>query len=316
MEHLNWVERPVIITGGAGFLGRHLLRALAKAGARVLALDQAAPPEDLSPGVLWRRVDLMTTQGMAEALSQGPGPASETMLFHFAALSMPVDCTREPERARAMNAGMALALGRAWRDRGGRQLLFASSGLVYAPVSDGRDITEEDPVSGRNPYTEAKLAAEQGLASLAADGGLALQVVRLSNVYGPGAHMGTVVLEAMEAARAGQTPVMRRPGEELDFLYVDDVIEGMLRLAGLEPVPGCRLTNLATGQGWRVAQMAAMISRLAGVEPPPDDDAQPGQGYRMVLSNRLLRQRIGWVPQTGLAQGLQLTWSAAGGKTP
>ncbi|MBU1273912.1 MAG: NAD(P)-dependent oxidoreductase [Proteobacteria bacterium] len=311
MKHLNWAERPVIITGAAGFLGRHLLRALDKAGARVLALDQAAPPADLPAKVEWRQVDLMTAQGMAEGLAHGPGPTPETTLFHFAALSMPFECAREPERARALNAGMALALGRAWRDLGGRRLLFASSALVYASVSDGRDIIEDDPVLGRNPYTEAKLAAEQGLASLAAESGLALQIARLSNVYGPGAHDGTVVLEAMDMAQAGQTPVMRRPGEELDFLYVDDAIQGMLRLASLEPVPGCRFTNLATARGYRVAQMAAMISRLAGVEPPPDDDTQTGHGYRLVLSNQRLRQLTGWAPQTGLPQGLELTWRAS-----
>ena len=310
MKHMNWTQRPVIITGAAGFLGRHLILALAKAGARVLALDQAAPPENLPSEVQWRQVDLMDPKGMAEGLNLGPGPAADTVLFHFAALSMPVDCARDPERARELNAGMATALGRTWLERGGRQMIFASSALVYAPLEDGRAINEDDPVLGRNPYTEAKLAAEQGLAALAAEGGLALQIVRLSNVYGPGAHTGTVVLEAMEMARAGQTPIMRRPNEELDFLYVDDVTQGMRRLAALEPVAGCRVVNLATGKGWRVAQMAADISRLAGVEPPPDDEALSGYGYRLVLDNSHLRRLTGWTPQTEITQGLELTWRA------
>ncbi|MBU4566821.1 MAG: NAD(P)-dependent oxidoreductase [Desulfarculus sp.] len=310
MNDLDWQNRPVIITGAAGFLGRHLFAALAKAGARVLALDQAAPPEDLPNGVEWRQADLMSPQGMAQGLGQGPGPAVDTVLFHFAALSMPVDCARDPERARALNAGMAMALGRAWLERGGRQMVFASSALVYAPVMDGGNISEDGPVLGRNPYTEAKLAAEEGLSSLAAEGGLALQIVRLSNVYGPGAHNGTVVLEAMQMARAGQTPIMRRPGEELDLLYVDDVTQGMLRLAALEPELGCRLVNLATGVGWRVARMAAEVSRLAGVAPPPDDESQPGYGYRLVLDNSRLRRLTGWVPRTEVTEGLERTWRA------
>ncbi|MFH2126119.1 MAG: NAD(P)-dependent oxidoreductase [Pseudomonadota bacterium] len=308
MNDLNWQNRPVIITGAAGFLGRHLFAALAKAGARVLALDQAAPPEALPNGVEWRQTDLMSPQGMAQGLGQGPGPALDTVLFHFAALSMPVDCARDPERARALNAGMATALGRAWLERGGRQMIFASSALVYAPVEDGSNISEDGPVLGRNPYTEAKLAAEEGLSSLAAEGGLALQIVRLSNVYGPGAHSGTVVLEAMQMARAGQTPIMRRPGEELDLLYVDDVTQGMLRLAALEPEPGRRVVNLATGKGWRVARMAAEVSRLAGVAPPPDDESQTGYGYRLVLDNSRLRRLTGWVPQTEVTEGLKRTW--------
>ncbi|MCB2192442.1 MAG: NAD(P)-dependent oxidoreductase [Deltaproteobacteria bacterium] len=310
MQHANWARRPVIITGAAGFLGRHLIKALAKAGATVLALDQAAPPMDLPSGVQWRQVDLMSPLGLAEGLGQGPGPAVDTVLFHFAALSMPVDCARDPRRARDLNAGMATALGRAWLEQGGRQLIFASSALVYAPVQGSVNISEDSPVLGRDPYTEAKLAAEEGLSTLAAKDGLALQILRLSNVYGPGAHSGTVVLEAMEMARAGKTPIMRRPGVELDLLYIDDVIQGMLLLANLEPVAGCRIVNLATGKGWRVAQMATEISRLAGVEPPPDDETQPGYGQRLVLDNSRLRSLTGWTPQTELTQGLELTWPA------
>jgi len=273
-----------------------------------LALDQVPPPADLPGGVRWRQVDLMTSEGMRQGLGQGHGPAAETMLFHFAALSMPADCARDPELARALNEGMATALGRAWLERGGRQMLFASSALVYAPSQDGSDLSEESPTLGRDPYTKAKLAAEAGLAALAAEGQLALQIVRLSNVYGPGAHTGTVVPEAMEMASAGQTPIMRRPGVELDLLYVDDVTQGMLRLAALEPVPGCRMVNLATGRGTRVAQMAARISRLAGVVPPPDDQTQPGYGQRLVLDNSLLKRLTGWEPQTDLDDGLKLTW--------
>lgn len=310
MEHGNWAGRPVIITGAAGFLGRHLIRALAGVGAEVLALDQAAAPPKLPPGVEWRQVDLMTPQGRAQGLGQGPGAAADTLLFHFAALSMPVDCARDPQRARELNAGMATALGRAWLARGGRQILFASSALVYTPPEDGRDLSEDAPVSGRDPYTRAKLAAEDGLASLAGEGDLALQIVRLSNVYGPGAHPGTVVLEAMQMARAGQTPLMRRPGMELDLLYVQDVTQGMLRLCALQPVPGCRVVNLSTGKGVRVAQMATEISRLAGLAPPPDDETQLGYGQRLVLENRLLKSLIGWEPQTELSQGLALTWRA------
>ena len=111
-------------------------------------------------------------------------------------------------------------------------------------------------------------------------------------------------------ARAGQTPIMRRPGEELDFLYVDDVTQGMRRLAALEPVAGSRVVNLATGKGCKVAQMAAEVSRLAGVEPPPDDETQPGYGYRLVLDNSRLRRLTGWAPQTEITQGLELTWRA------
>jgi UDP-glucose 4-epimerase len=310
MRQARWAGRPVIITGAAGFLGRHLIRALAQAGASITALDRAAPPTNLPNGVGWRQVDLMSPQGMRQGLELDPGQASRAMLFHLAALSMPVDCARDPQMARALNADMATALGRAWLEAGGRGMLFASTCLVYAPVTDGSDIREDYPVLARNPYTEAKLAAEQGLSSLAAEGDLALRIVRLGNVYGPGAHQETVVPETMAMARAGQIPLMRRPGEELDLIYVDDVIEGMRRLAALEPEPDGRVVNLGSGRGWRVAKMAAEVSRLAGVAPPPDDESQPGYGYRLVLDVSLLRRLTGWSPQTDRLQGLEQTWRA------
>jgi UDP-glucose 4-epimerase len=305
----------VAVTGAAGFLARHLIPALAQAGARVLALDVAPPWPGLPAGVEWRQVDLMTQKGVREALERTPEPAGEAVLFHFAAMSMPFECARNPEKARAFNAGMALGVGRSWRERGGRRLVFVSSALVYQPVDDGRDICEDDPVLGRNPYTEAKLAAEQGMAAMAAEGGLTVEVVRLSNVYGPGAHPQTVLSEAMDKAQAGQSPVMKLPGEELDFIHVRDVAQGMLCLAALEEHPGgCRYTNLSTGRGCRVAYAAGVIARLAGVEPPPDDEKQRGYGYRLVLDNTRLRRLTGWAPRVSLEDGLEQTWKERGGK--
>ncbi|MCB2226169.1 MAG: NAD(P)-dependent oxidoreductase [Desulfarculaceae bacterium] len=310
----SWQERPVVITGAAGFLGRHLIPALSAAGARVLALDLAPAWPGLPVGVDWQRADLMSPEGVEAALAAVPGDMASAVLFHFAALSMPFECAQNPEKARAFNAGMALGVGRAWAARGGGRLVFASSALVYQPKSGGRDISEDDPVEARNPYTEAKIAAEEGVASLADQGGVAVDVVRLSNVYGPDAHPQTVLMEAMDLALAGQSPVMRFPGHELDFVHADDVAQGLLRLIALEHPGGCRYTNISTGQGWRVAQAAGIIARLAGVAPPPDDEAQPGYGYRLVLDNRRLRELTGWAPEVEFRQGLERAWRERTGR--
>ena len=310
----SWQERPVVVTGAGGFLGRHLIPALARAGAQVLALDLNPAWEGLPAGVRWARADLMTSEGLREALAQAPAAWDQAALFHFAALSMPFECKENPAKARAFNEGMAMAVGRAWRSLGGERLVFASTALVYQPVSDGRDLREDDPVLARDPYTEAKLAAEHGLASLAAQEGLTLDVVRLSNVYGPGAHPRTVLSEAMALARAGQCPMMRKPGEELDFIHVSDVVQGLLRLILLEHAGGCRYTNLSTGRGWRVAQAAGIIARLAGVPEPLDDDSQDGWGYRLVLDNARLHRLTGWTPQVELPRGLEQTWRQRAGQ--
>lgn len=299
----------MVITGAAGFLGRHLIPALAQAGARVLALDLAPAWEGLPAGVVWQQADLLTPAGAEAALADLPGDPASAVLFHLAAMSMPVECSQNPEQARAVNGNMALVVGDAWAARGGGRLVFTSSILVYQPFEDGRDLGEDDPVATEcSPYTTAKLAAEEGLASLSDKTGVEVDIARLSQVYGPDAHPQSVIVEIMDKARSGQSPTMRRPGEELDFIHVDDVVAGLMRLAALEHPGGCRRTNLSTGKGWRVAQAARIIARLAGLELPPDDEKQAGFGYRLVLANRRLHQLTGWTPEIDLPTGLERVW--------
>jgi len=305
-----WRDRPVVLTGARGFLGGHLIPALSGLGARVLALDIAPAWPGLPAGIAWRQADLCAKGALGLALEAAEIDPSQAVLFHLASLSMPYQCEDDPDRAQALTADLAMEMGRAWLTAGGRRMLFPSSALIYQPRPQGPDLGEDDPVSGRNAYTRAKLAAEQGLSALATEQDLALEMARLSNVYGPGAIAQTVLAEAMQKARDGQTPLMRAPGEVLDFLYVADAIQGLLRLAALEPVAGGRRTNLSTGQGHTVAQAAGIIARLAGVTPPPEGPGQPGHGKRLVLDNRRLRQLTGWAPQMALQEGLALTWAA------
>ncbi len=304
-----WRDRPVVVTGARGFLGRHLIPALSGLGARVLALDIDPAWPGLPDGVAWRRADLCGQGALGLALEAASLEASRAVLFHLASLSMPYQCEDDPARAQSLTAELAVDMGRAWLATGGRRLVFPSSALVYAGREPGRALSEDDPVSGRTAYTRAKLAAEQGLSALAREQGLALEVARLSNVYGPWAIAQTVLAEAMQMARDGRTPLMRAPGEVLDFLYVADAIQGLLRLGALEPVPGGRRTNLSTGQGHAVARAAGIIARLAGVTPPPDGPGQPGHDRSLVLDNRRLRGLTGWAPQVALEEGLALTWA-------
>ena len=103
---------------------------------------------------------------------------------------------KQPAKAKLLNTDSVLAMAQEWLDAGHSRMVFPSSAHVYATKPDGRDLCENDPVQDASVYARTKLAAESGLAELAAARGLSVDVARLANVYGQGAHRDTVVSEA------------------------------------------------------------------------------------------------------------------------
>jgi len=297
-----------LVTGAAGFLGRRLLRRLLARGCVVVALDRRPWP-DLPKGetITWVFGSLEDSALQAQAVGEierrgGRG----AVLYHLAGASHVGACQADPERAFRINCEAALELVRRWLERGLRRVVFPSTGLVYRLRSGMEPLREDAPVAPRNVYAATKLAAEEGLRVLAEGSGLSVDIARLSNVYGGrGAAPDTVVSEALSQALAGRSPVLRRPGVRLDFLYAEDAAEGLIRLAEAGKEPGCRLINLSTGRGRLVAEMGELVRRLAGLPEPAPADLSAGRGEGLVLDNTRLKGRTGWVPEFDLEMGLR-----------
>lgn len=304
-------HRPVLVTGAAGFIGRHLLSLLLARGARVVALD-LWPSEGAitAPGLTWLAGSVLAETDLARALEALP--AGEAVLFHLAGWSHVTRCQEDPDGARAINVAAALRIAGLWRARGYGKMIFPSTALVYAPVSDGRAREEDDPLQPAGVYAQNKLDAEQGLCALASDKGLSIEIARLSQIYGPGAASDTVVAQAIGHALTGYPPIMREPSEVLDFIHVQDVAEGLIRLAELPAQAGCRIVNLSSGRGYSVGQMAEMVRQIAGIqELSPQIMGQKAANKVLVLSNTRLKGLTDWQPAYDFQSGLQQTWREA-----
>ncbi|GGC78581.1 SDR family NAD(P)-dependent oxidoreductase [Chelatococcus reniformis] len=248
--------RPILVTGGAGFIGSNLVDRLAREGEHVLILD------DLSRAGVDRNVAwLQARHGDRVSLLVGDVRDGSTIagvvkqasaIFHFAAQVAVTTSLREPVEDFAINVAATLGLLEAVRLRGGDiPVIFASTNKVYGDLADlplavrddaylpaddilrGRGISEQQPLDFHTPYGCSKGAAEQYVLDYARSFGLPAAVMRMSCIYGP-RQMGTEdqgwVAHFMLRILAGEPISIYGDGRQVrDVLFVDDAVEAYIR---------------------------------------------------------------------------------------
>ncbi len=302
----------VLVTGGAGFIGSHVVERLLAAGHAVTALDDLSTGrrENLPPGCELLEVDLCQPQ--ADVAVRRAAPEA---VFHFAAQ---IDLRRsleDPVADAGQNIVASLRLLESALAAGASYFVFASSGgAIYGEADGPQDENHrEAPLS---PYGAAKLAVDKYLGVYHHHRGLATCSLRLSNVYGPRqqarGEAGVVAVFARCLRDGRPLPIHGDGAQTRDFLYVDDVA----RLAPLlisRPAGG--VFNLGTGIETSVATLAATVRELTGAGAPPTTGAPavPGEQRRSVLDAGRARRELGWQPEVSLTEGLRrtLAWFGA-----
>src|SRR2546426_5817624 len=268
--------KRVVVTGGAGFIGSHLVERLAAAN-DVVALD------DFSTG---RPENLAAVQDRVQVVRGSildPGAIKRAFdradaVFHLAALtSVPESIERPREYAETNVTGTLAVLGGA-RDAGVRRLVFASSCAVYGRAKGAlREDTPPDPMS---PYAVTKLASEQFLRVLSGDG-LETVALRLFNVYGPrqspDSPYSSVVARFVRAIAMGEPVTLHGDGlQTRDFVYVGDVAESLDRAASARGVAG-GLFNIGSGrETFILAPIRALQPQAGGKRKMVRQPARPG----------------------------------------
>jgi nucleoside-diphosphate-sugar epimerase len=275
----------VLVPGGAGFIGREVVKQLREAGHRA---EPAEP--DVLAALLTERIDPFD----AVVFCQG-GRSDDPTLNHEAH----VDTTR-----RVLDAVRPA------------RCVYLSSGEVYGRGEP--PFAEDAPLRGTSHYAKAKIQGEQIVQAHAASTGMAGFVLRLAVVYGPG-QTGTMLVPALLAAFAEGRPLPMTPGEQTrDFIVVQDVARLILRCLDDDAPPGTY--NGGSGQETPIAtvaqQLAAIASRLLGKDLTPllqlgalpyRDDEQ----MRYMLNCNRAREQLAWRPRHGLTEGLTRTAQAA-----
>jgi UDP-glucose 4-epimerase len=313
------MTRTVLVTGGAGVIGSHLVDALLAAGDyRVRVLD------DLSTG---KRENLAQCADHVELLVgdvRDPRLVAEAVagawgVVHLAAVASVARSLEEPVLVNEINVGGTVTLLAAAAAAHVERLVFASSCAVYG---DPRELPvgESTPVAPLSPYAAGKRAGEHYCRVLGVAGGIAATSLRFFNVYGPrqdpGSEYSGVISRFASAALSGSSCVVYGDGlQSRDFVYVADLAQACVR--ALERAPGKgEAVNVGTGSQTTLLELIAALGAALGTElavehaPRRDGDIRESQA-----DVGLAQALFGYAPQTGLDQGLAqtLAWYGAQG---
>lgn len=299
----------VLVTGGAGFIGSHLVDALVSAGAEVRVLD------DLSSGSLERvapDVDFVGGSVAEEQIVQTAVKGVE-VVFHQAAHRAVQRSVEHPLTTDQANTRGTLNLLKASVDAGVRRLIYASSSSVYG-TAETMPTPETVRPHPRSPYAVSKLAGEHYCRVFAELYPIETVALRYFNVYGPrqspDSAYATVIPLFMEALTRGDPPTVHGDGRQSrDFTYVDDVVRANLAAA---EAPGSvcsgKAYNVAGGTGYSLLGLLDILGGILGTEPRPTfTDPRAGDVRHTRADITAARRDLGHAPRVTFDEGLLRT---------
>ena len=295
-----------VVTGGAGFIGSHLVEALLARGDEVTVLDNLATGkrENVRDGARVVEGDIRTD---ADAVFDEARPE---LCFHLAAQADVGTSVERPEFDAEVNVLGTLRVLEAAR-RHETQVVFSSTGgALYGECE--RPAREDDPREPLAPYGTSKLAGEEYLATWNRLHGAQHVSLRFANAFGPrqlAKLEGGVVAIFMDRLLAGERVRIFGDGTQTrDFVFVGDIVESMLAAAGHDG----GVYNIGTGVETSVNELYDVCRRIAGSDAEPEyAPPRPGDLYRSFLDPSRAGEDLGWRPQRTLEDGLRETWEWA-----
>ncbi len=300
----------VLVTGGAGFIGSHLIDALVERGARVRVLDNFATGRRRNLTQLGDRIEVLEVDLRDPAACRRACRGTE-LVFQQAALGSVPRSVAEPATTIEVNVTGTANLFAAARDSGVRRVVYASSSAVYG---DSRELPKREGREGLplSPYALSKQMNEQLAVVFQRCYGMDLIGLRYFNVYGPRQrHDGpyaAAIPRFLDACRRGRAPVIYGDGEQSrDFTYVADAVRANLLAAGAPDSAVGRAFNVASGRRTTVNELARMVRRLAGGGPEPvHEEPRAGDVRHSHADLSASRSVLGYEPEyhaeTGLAE--------------
>jgi UDP-glucose 4-epimerase len=294
-----------LVTGGAGFIGSALIRALTAAGYDVRVVDDLSggDPANLEgTGAELRTGDIRDLALMTEA-ARGCD-----VVFHLAAGAGVVESITDPLQNFDQNARGTLCALEAARRADVPRFVFSSSN---APLgANAYPASEDKPVAPLSPYGASKAAGEAYCSAFHGAYGMEAVVVRFSNAYGPrSAHKGNVIPLFTRLLRAGEELVVYGDGTQTrDFVFCEDLAAGLIA-AATRPGAGGQIFQLASGVETSLNRLLELLAQTSGVTPsvrrePP----RPGEIQRNYSLIDKARTALGYAPQVTLEAGLKRTW--------
>lgn len=296
----------VIVTGGAGFIGSHIVDVLIEAGYEVAVIDNLSTGkrENLNPKAAFYEVDICD----AEALERVFAEVKPAAVSHQAAMADVRGSLEAPDAYAMVNVVGTLRLLKAAHRHGVRKIVMASTGGAIYGEGVPLPATEDQPAHPLDPYGVSKLSGEHYLYAFRRNFGLDYCALRYGNIYGPRQNpFGEAGVVAIFCGRMlrGQPVTIYGDGRQLrDFTYVGDVADANLRALRA----GSGVYNIGTGVGADVNTIFEHLARLTGYTLPAQyGPARAGEVRANTLDATRARQELGWQPGVSLADGLAFT---------
>lgn len=298
----------VLVTGGAGFIGSHIVDALIENGMEAVILDNLSTGrrENINPKAAFHQADIRD-----KAISEIFSKERPDVVCHHAAQVSVRNSVADPCDDADINIRGSINLMEACRISGVRKVVFASSGGAIYGEQEAFPATESHPTRPLSPYGAAKLSFEFYLNYYKEVYGIPYVALRYSNVYGPRqdphGEAGVVAIFCGLMLK-GETPTINGDGGQTrDYVYVKDVVSANLAAIQKDATGGF---NIGTGLETSVNGLYELIKKKTGYAGTSRNaPAKTGEQYRSVLDASLAGSRLGWSPSKALEDGIDETVS-------
>jgi UDP-glucose 4-epimerase len=302
--------RHCLVTGGAGFIGSHLVEHLVKNGWKVRVLDNLATGKASNLKMLAHRIDFI--QGsINDTEILRPAIAGCECVFHLAALPSVARSLVDPMTTHDVCATGTLSVLDAARQMGVRRVIYAASSSAYGGTP-GALRSESDPIAPLSPYASSKLAGEMYCQSFTTVYGLETVRLRFFNVFGPrqdarSPYTGVIAL-FIAGMLEGKQPSVQGDGlQSRDFTYVENAVQALTRAADAPAAVG-KVYNVGNGESTTVLQLIAQLNTIIGGNlEPVHGPARAGDVRHSQADISLAKQDLGYVPAVTFVEGLRRT---------
>jgi UDP-glucose 4-epimerase len=298
--------KSVLVTGGAGFIGSHLVDRLLKEGHKVSVVDNLSTGKlkNLNPGATFYHTDI--THPSVQDIFQREQP---DLVFHLAAQISVSESTKDPVHDGEVNVIGTLRLLEAVRRSGLDKFIYSSTGgaLYGNPAANPCD--EHTPINPLSPYGLSKYLAEQYIQLYHRLYHLNYTILRYGNVYGPRqdphGEAGVVAIFSQAMLEGKQPRIFGDGDQERDFIYVGDVVDA--NILAMTRGDG-NAYNIGTGQGTNVNRIFGSLRDIIKYKWDAEHRAaRPGEVDKISLECQKAYDGLGWSAQVGLEEGLELT---------
>lgn len=289
----------ILVTGGAGFIGSHIVDAYLQAGHDVVVVDRSAKKQYLNPKVKFYPMDIQDKELNLVFEKEKPD-----IVNHHAAQTDVKQSLENPNETIDCNIGGTINMLENARKYGVKKIIFSSSAAVYGDQTEF-PIQEDAEKRIISPYGVSKYGAELYIMCYARLYPLKYTIFRYANVYGPRQQNGALVGWIKKLFHNMPCTLFGDGKQTRDFVYVKDIVDANV----LALTKGENITvNIGTAQETTLAEAFAILKQIHGSGTVVKQDARDGEIVRSVLSHTKAKKELGWSPKTSLKEGLKETY--------